>query len=132
MTNISRKVLLVATCLALATGLEACDQSNSNETAGKKIDRTTDNVAARTSEAATKTAEVLDDTALTTKVKAAILAEPGLRTLQIGVETRDAVVTLSGTVDSPALKDRAKQIASSVAGVRDVVDNVLAKTAQKD
>ena len=55
--------------------------------------------------------------------------EPGLHSLQIGVETRDAAVTLTGTVDSPMLKERAKQIASSVSGVREVVDNLLTKTA---
>ena len=70
----------------------------------------------------------VDDTALTTKVKAAILAEPGLHSMDIGVDTKDAVVTLSGTVDSPPLKERAKQVASNVSGVRSVVDNLSAKS----
>jgi osmotically-inducible protein OsmY len=51
----------------------------------------------RTSET---TGEYVDDAAITTKVKAAILAEPGLKTLQIGVETYKDVVQLSGFVDA--------------------------------
>lgn len=119
-------VLLMGTALAAA----GCDQRNSPETTGQKLDRAAGKVAATTSEAANKTADAIDDSALTAKVKAAILAEPGLKSLQIGVETHDSVVTLTGSVDSPPLKDRAKQIAASVAGVRDVVDNLVTKAAQ--
>ena len=118
--------------LGIALTATGCDQRNTSETVGQKLERATDKVAASSSDAANKTAEVMDDTALTAKVKAAILAEPGLRSLQIGVETRDAVVTLSGAVDSPPLKERARQVAQSVAGVRDVVDNLVAKSTQSD
>jgi hyperosmotically inducible protein len=127
MDSLSRKTLLAAALVGIALGTAGCDQRNSGETVGQKLDRAADKVAAKTDEAATKTAEVLDDTALTAKVKAAILQEPGLHSLQIGVETRDAVVTLSGTVDTPGLKERAKQIAGSVSGVRGVVDNIATK-----
>ena len=71
---------------------------------------------------------VADDTAITAKVKAAILAEPGLKSLQINVDTKDATVTLTGNVDSDMLRDRAKQIATSTEGVRNVVDNLTVKT----
>jgi len=37
-------------------------------------------------------------------------------------------VTLSGTVDTPVLKDRAMQIAQQVDGVKSVVDNLSVKT----
>jgi hyperosmotically inducible protein len=61
-------------------------------------------------------------------VKTAVLAEPGLKSLQINVDTKDAVVTLSGTVDSPELKSRAVQIAQGVQGVKSVNDNLSVKT----
>ena len=125
-----RNTWIAALALGIAMTAAGCDQRNTSETVGQKLDRATDKVAASSSDAANKTAEVMDDTALTAKVKAAILAEPGLRSLQIGVETRDAVVTLSGAVDSPPLKERARQVAQSVAGVRDVVDNLVAKSTQ--
>jgi len=56
------------------------------------------------------------------------MAEPGLHATEIGVDTKNAVVTLSGTVDSPPLKERAKQVVSNVSGVRSVVDNLTAKS----
>jgi hyperosmotically inducible protein len=48
--------------------------------------------------------------------------------LEISVDTKDAVVTLSGTVDSAPMKERAKEIASNVSGVRSVVDNLTTKS----
>jgi len=120
---------IAALALGIALTGAGCDQRNASESVGQKLDRATDKVAATSSNAANKTAEVMDDTALTAKVKAAILAEPGLRSLQIGVETHDAIVTLSGSVDSPPLKERAKQVAQGVAGVRDVVDNLVTKSS---
>jgi hyperosmotically inducible protein len=76
-----------------------------------------------------KLAAAADDTAITAKVKASILAEPGLKSTQIDVETRNATVTLSGTVDSDIVRDRAKQIAMSTDGVKNVVDNMNLKTS---
>ena len=130
MDKTTRTTLFAAMLISTAFAATGCDQRNSPETTGEKLDRATDKVAAKTSEAASKTADAIDDSALTAKVKAAILAEPGLKSLQIGVETKDAVVTLTGAVDSPPMKDRAKQIAASVSGVRDVVDNLVTKGAQ--
>ena len=121
---------IAALALGIALTGAGCDQRNASESVGQKVDRATDKVAATSSNAANKTAEVMDDTALTAKVKAAVLAEPGLRSLQIGVETHDSIVTLSGSVDSTPLKERARQVAQGVAGVRDVVDNLVTKSTQ--
>jgi hyperosmotically inducible protein len=115
-------------CLALLAA--GCDQPNrSSETTGQKIDRATDKIAAATKDATAKTANAADDAAVTTKVKAALFAEPGLKTLQINVDTQDAIVTLQGTVDSDTLRQRAVQIASSTDGVRQVVDKLVIKTS---
>jgi len=81
------------------------------------------------SQAGDKIAAAADDTAITAKVKASILAEPGLKSTQINVETKNATVTLSGTVDSDIIRDRAKQIAMSTDGVKNVVDNLNLKTS---
>ena len=67
--------------------------------------------------------------AITAKVKAAILAEPGLKSLQINVDTSGATVTLSGNVDNADLKERAKQIASNTSGVKGVVDQLAVKSS---
>lgn len=70
----------------------------------------------------------MDDTVLTAKVKAALIAEPGLRSIPIEVSTRQAIVTLSGSVGSVAEKDAALQIAETVEGVKDVIDKLVVKT----
>jgi hyperosmotically inducible protein len=82
--------------------------------------------AANADQSASKLAGA-DDTMITTKVKAALLAEPGLKSQQIDVATKDATVTLSGSVESDIARDRAKQIALSTEGVKNVVDNMSPK-----
>jgi osmotically-inducible protein OsmY len=124
------KPTLLVTALAAATLLTVgCEQRGPSSTASRPADQsTTAKIEAKTSQAADKVAMVADDTAITAKVKAAILAEPGLKSLQINVDTKDATVTLTGNVDSDMLRDRAKQIATSTEGVRNVVDNLTVKT----
>ena len=123
------KPTLLVTALAAAALLTVGCEQRSTNTASRPADQTTTaKVEAKTSQAADKVATAVDDTAITAKVKAAILAEPGLKTLQIDVDTKDAMVTLSGKVDSDMLRDRAKQIATSTEGVKGVVDNLSVKT----
>jgi len=99
------------------------------KSAGEKIDKTADQIAAEAKEAAAKTVSVLDDASLTAKVKGALLAEPGLKMLQLEVSTKNGVVTLDGSVDTPLLKKRAVEIAGSLSGVRDVVDHLVVKSS---
>jgi hyperosmotically inducible protein len=73
------------------------------------------------------TGEYVDDAAITSKVKAAILGEPGLKTLQIGVETYKNVVQLSGFVDNTQAKTRAGEVAAGVSGVKSVRNNLVVK-----
>lgn len=130
MLKIRLQTLGAATIASLALIAAGCDQPNrSGETTGQKIDRASDKVVATTKETTNKVENATDDAAVTTKVKAAILAEPGLKSLQINVDTKDAVVTLEGTVDSESLKQRAVQIANSTNGVRQVVDKLTVKTS---
>ena len=63
------------------------------------------------------TGQVIDDSAITTKVKKAIFDEPSLKVAQINVETYKSVVQLSGWVDSTAQIGTAGSIARSVDGV---------------
>lgn len=66
------------------------------------------------------TGEYIDDTVLTTKVKAAIFNEPTLKSSEINVETFKGDVQLSGFVNSQADINKALQIARGVNGVRAV------------
>jgi hyperosmotically inducible protein len=68
-------------------------------------------------------ATVADKTAdawITTKVKSEFATTKGVSFTNISVDTRDGVVSLSGTIGSGAEVDRAKQVAMGVKGVKGV------------
>jgi osmotically-inducible protein OsmY len=120
-TALASSLLLVVGCGPQGSG--------TGTTVGQKVDRAADKVADTTANATSKVAMAADDTTITAKVKAALIAEPGLKSTDINVDTKEATVTLSGTVASNELRDKAKQIASSTNGVKNVVDNLVVKSA---
>ena len=123
-----KPTLLVSALAAAALLSVGCEQRGTETRTGQtNPPTTTAKIEAKTSQAADKVAMAADDTAITAKVKAAILAEPGLKSLQINVDTNGATVTLSGSVDNADLRERAKQIASSTSGVKGVVDQLTVK-----
>ncbi len=69
----------------------------------------------------------IDDSVVTTKVKAALLADPEAKSFEIKVETRKGQVQLSGFVDSRAHMDNAIAIARTVQGVQGVEDAMSLK-----
>ena len=73
------------------------------------------------------TGEYVDDSVITTKVKAAILGEPSLKVAEIKVETFKGVVQLSGFVTSTALANKAVEIAGKVSGVKSVKNDMRVK-----
>jgi osmotically-inducible protein OsmY len=73
------------------------------------------------------TGEYVDDTVITTKVKAAILDEPTLKSAEINVETFKGIVQLSGFVSSPASIDKAVVVAQNVHGVKSVKNDMRLK-----
>ena len=80
--------------------------------------------------AAQKTGDYIEDSALTTKVKAALLAEKNLKSLPISVESTEGVVTLSGQVVSTAQIHQAVDVAKHVKGVKDVHNALELKTGK--
>lgn len=71
--------------------------------------------------------QVVDDAVITSKVKAALLADPEISGLKINVDTAKGKVTLKGEVKSITLWRKAEKIASGVEGVKSV-DNRLVIT----
>jgi osmotically-inducible protein OsmY len=104
MLNKFRTVRLL-TCLAIAPAYLGCASTQKHESTG----------------------EYVDDSVLTTKVKAAILDESSLKSMQINVKTFKGVVQLSGFVDSAEHVARAGQVAARVQGVEEVKNNLIAK-----
>jgi hyperosmotically inducible protein len=91
--------------VVLATSLSSCAVFQGRETTGQYI----------------------DDSAITTAVKAAILDDPQLKMGQIHVETLRGVVQLSGFVSSAHARDHAAQVARRVDGVLDVKNSLVVR-----
>ena len=93
---------LVPLLLACGILVAACGTNSSNESASQYI----------------------YDAAITAKVKAALAAAPQLNAMNTRVETANGVVTLTGVVKSADDKARTAKVASEVAGVRGVQNNL--------
>jgi len=71
--------------------------------------------------------EYVKDSVLTAKVKTALLQQKGFEGFSIHVNSYKGVVQLSGFVDTDVNKELAGQIARSVDGVQEVVNNLIVK-----
>jgi len=71
------------------------------------------------------TGQAIDDTLITTKVKASFAADPQVSALAISVETNNGVVHLSGVVENEAERQRAIQLTQGIDGVKRVDTNQL-------
>jgi hyperosmotically inducible protein len=71
--------------------------------------------------------EVVDDSTLTSKVKLALAESDATKAHQINVETKAAVVHLSGFVNNATARDAATRVAKSVEGVQSVVNQIDVK-----
>ncbi|PTU30291.1 BON domain-containing protein [Stenotrophobium rhamnosiphilum] len=71
--------------------------------------------------------EVVDDAAITTKVKAALLAEKDVNSMAIEVKTFNGTVQLSGFVDSQWQIAKAGQVTAAIGGVQNVRNDLIHK-----
>jgi len=136
MNSLQRNTILISVVIGAAMAGTACQQ-RSPSTTSQNMNRPADTAmtpssappsTASSTAPSSPMANAVDDAAITAKVKTAILAEPGLKATEINVDTKDAVVTLTGAVPSAPLKDRAKEIATNVSGVKSVQDNLVAQS----
>jgi osmotically-inducible protein OsmY len=107
----SDRIFKFMICLGLITAFVGC---NLGITA----------IAAQKSDTA---GQYVDDSTITAKVKAEIFNEPTLKTLQIKVKTHKGIVQLSGFVDSEESVKKAGEIATGVAGVKSVKNNLIVR-----
>lgn len=125
---------LKLTALALASALvllTACDQKKTETTAGEKLDNAIVEGKQESSEAgayvedkSNQTVQVFDAAAITTAMKAKLVADDDLKALDINVDTVGGVVTLTGMAPSASAKNRATDIAGTVEGVSSVNNNL--------
>lgn len=98
-----RKVLLTS---LFALSLASCAMFEGRETAGQYV----------------------DDATITTKIKQSFMADKDVSATQVGVETMQGVVQLSGFVDSVRSEQRAVQLAQQVKGVKSVNDGIIVRS----
>jgi hyperosmotically inducible protein len=73
------------------------------------------------------TGEVIDDTLITSKVKAAFVEDKTVSAMNINVETYKGIVQLSGFANSQAEINRAVEIARNIKGVKAVKNDIRLK-----
>ena len=73
------------------------------------------------------TGEYVDDSVVTTKVKAALVNDPNVSAAEVNVETFKGVVQLSGFINSRADMNRAIELARNVKGVKSVKNDMRLK-----
>ena len=71
--------------------------------------------------------EYVDDSWITTKVKAALVEDPQVKATEVNVASFMGVVQLSGFVSSDAAMDQAVQIARTTKGVTSVKNDMRVK-----
>jgi osmotically-inducible protein OsmY len=71
------------------------------------------------------TGEYIDDSVITSKVKAAFAADPTVKATQVKVETFKGTVQLSGFVDSRESAQRAVELARGIKGVKSVKNDTV-------
>ena len=71
--------------------------------------------------------DMVDDSAITAKVKSALAGDPRTKAHQVNVEVRDGVVQLSGFVDNSEAKSTAEELARSVDNVKSVDNEIDVK-----
>ncbi len=98
----SRQFFKSITALLLAVILAACAGTSKQESTG----------------------EFIDDTVLTTRIKAAMVKDPMIRAIDISVESFKGAVQLSGFVKTAAERDQAVKIANDVPGVTQVFNSI--------
>lgn len=82
--------------------------------------------------ACTKSAGARGDAQIVSDVQSKILSDPNVQSRQIGVQSANGVVTLSGNVNSEAERVAAAQDAAGVEGVKTVVNNLTTQAAQAE
>ena len=112
-----------------ADASKAMDRAGSTTSGAANSTATTAGTAANkmatgAGNAASSAGSAAGDAALTAKVKSKLMAEPGIESLKIDVDTESSKVILKGEVDTAANRDKAKQIARSTEGVTEVVDQM--------
>lgn len=124
-----RRACGVAAAGVLALGLAACDRKPPAWDIDKGFESASGGAARAPADAPPPridpASNAANDDALAARVRAAIAAEPGLRSLAVNVNAADGIVTLFGTADTPTRSHQAAMAALNVDGVRSVKNEMV-------
>ncbi len=122
MTKMKMGKTLLAVILgsAVMSG-SALAESNAATDAGQKVDSSMNKVG-----------NFMDDSAITAKVKAALVDHDAIKSTDISVKTENKVVILSGTVDNQSQSDQATSLAKGVEGVSSVENKLTIREGKAD
>lgn len=125
--TVVRRVLLAALAGGLALGLGACERRSAGDGAGqtRALSDTIEPDGAAQGTARARTRQPVDDKALATRVRAALMASPALNAVTIDVAASHGTVTLFGTTNTPTRRDLAGYIALKVEGVNSVRNRIV-------
>jgi hypothetical protein len=84
-------------------------------------------IGERVGEVANRAQRIATDGAMTAKIKSKMALDDTIEAAEINVDTSNGVVTLRGSVDTLAERDRALQLARETEGVTSVVDQLLVR-----
>lgn len=70
---------------------------------------------------------MLDDAAITARVKSALMSRGSTSAFQTGVDTKNGIVTLTGEADNEAEKELAERLARDISGVKEVRNNLTVR-----
>ena len=110
--------------LAAPTALAQSTVVEKTKEAGSKTKKAVKKAGSKTKDGLSKTGETITDGMITTRVKSKFVDEDLLKGSDIDVDTKDNVVTLTGTVTTAAGRARAIQQAKEVDGVKSVVSRL--------
>lgn len=88
------------------------------------LNATAQTAAAAPSTASESVGQHIDDGAITTKVKADLLAAKNVKSMHIHVKTRKGIVWLTGSVPSADDKSAAEDVVQNVKGVESVKNHL--------
>ncbi|CAH6636645.1 Molecular chaperone OsmY [Pseudocitrobacter vendiensis] len=118
--KMGKTLLAVILGSAVMSG-SALAESNAATDAGQKVDSSMNKVG-----------NFMDDSAITAKVKAALVDHDAIKSTDISVKTENKVVILSGTVDNQSQSDQATSLAKGVEGVSSVENKLTIREGKAD
>ncbi|MBS0968766.1 molecular chaperone OsmY [Chimaeribacter arupi] len=101
------------------------------ETMTSKTENAADSAGAKIDSSVNKVSNYMGDSAVTAKVKSALVDNDAIKSTDISVDTTNGVVTLSGFVGSQAEADQAVAAAKKVEGVTSVSDKLHVRDAKE-